>query len=66
MSDGVLHSITVSETPVRLVGGVTPMSGRVEVYDGNKGLWKGVCNEKYGFTLNDAKVICKMIGHPNE
>ncbi|KAL4239801.1 scavenger receptor [Mactra antiquata] len=51
-----------SETPARLNGGWNTWSGRIEVYDRNKGVWKGVCNEKYGFTQNDAKVLCRMLG----
>ncbi|XP_053388862.1 uncharacterized protein LOC128551929 [Mercenaria mercenaria] len=52
-----------SKTPVRLVGGPTPYSGRVEVYSQEQAIWKGVCLDN--FTTNGAVVLCTMIGKPN-
>ncbi|CAG2230933.1 DMBT1 [Mytilus edulis] len=43
---------------VRLMGGTVPNEGRVEVY--HQGQWGTMCND--GFTVNDARVICRMIG----
>jgi len=43
---------------VRLVTG--PYSGRVEVCYNNQ--WGTVCDN--GFTSNDAKVVCRQLGHP--
>ncbi|XP_060606305.1 uncharacterized protein LOC132758628 [Ruditapes philippinarum] len=52
-----------SSTPVRLVGGPTPFSGKVEVYSQEESKWKGVCLKE--FSNNDAYVICKMLGKTN-
>ena len=45
---------------VRLAGGMSPNSGRVEVR--YHGAWGTVC--KYGWDERDAKVVCRMLGYP--
>ncbi|KAH3858727.1 hypothetical protein DPMN_101354 [Dreissena polymorpha] len=49
---------TVSATSIRLVGGKTPYSGRLEVE--HDGQWGTVCDDE--FTANSAKIVCKMLG----
>ncbi|KAH3872703.1 hypothetical protein DPMN_035924 [Dreissena polymorpha] len=51
-------SIKVSATNIRLVGGKTPYSGRLEVEHG--GQWGTVCDDE--FTVTSAKVVCRMLG----
>ncbi|XP_052266898.1 uncharacterized protein LOC127868846 isoform X3 [Dreissena polymorpha] len=45
-------------TSIRLVGGKTPFSGRLEVEHNRK--WGTVCADE--FTVNSAKVVCRMLG----
>ncbi|XP_053387738.1 scavenger receptor cysteine-rich domain superfamily protein-like [Mercenaria mercenaria] len=45
-------------TPIRLVDGDSPQSGRVELFISNK--WYTVCDND--FDDNDASVICRMLG----
>ncbi|VDH99035.1 Hypothetical predicted protein [Mytilus galloprovincialis] len=47
---------------VRLVDGLKPYEGRVEV--SHDGQWGTICNN--GFTVNDARVICRMLGFETE
>ncbi|XP_053388860.1 scavenger receptor cysteine-rich domain superfamily protein-like, partial [Mercenaria mercenaria] len=49
----------VQKTPIRLVNGDTPHSGRIEVFHNNK--WGTVCEK--GFTKADAQVVCQTIGY---
>ena len=68
ISGGILQIFEVKTpflfaVPVRLGGsGSTASEGYVEALGAN-GEWGGVCDDK--FDINDAHVICKMLGNPS-
>ena len=53
------YPIECNETDVRLVDGVTPDEGRVEICLG--GLWGSVCDNNWDF--REARVVCQQLGY---
>ncbi|WAQ95344.1 NETR-like protein [Mya arenaria] len=53
-----INLIQLVKTPIRLVNGTGPQSGRVELK--YRGHWGTICDDN--FDNNEAKVICNMLG----
>ena len=61
-ADATLND-TAEESTVRLVGGDSPLEGRVEIF--LLGRWGTVCSTYYSYTwdLADATVVCHQLGY---
>ena len=48
---------------VRLEGGAASNSGRVEIQQGNTNTWGTIQDTSGSWDMNDARVICRMLGY---
>ncbi|XP_038048478.1 deleted in malignant brain tumors 1 protein-like isoform X2 [Patiria miniata] len=53
--------VTCSVNAIRLVGGTSPLNGRVEILV--NGQWGTVCDDGWG--ISDAQVVCRELGYQN-
>ena len=61
--DGVTDCVGgEDEQSVRLVDGVLPVQGRVEIC--SSGEWQSVCDDR--FDRNEARVICRQLGYEGQ
>ncbi|KAJ8322311.1 hypothetical protein KUTeg_000782 [Tegillarca granosa] len=60
--DAGVRCVGATESPLRLVGGVGPYEGRLEVF--HSGSWGTVCDDQ--FNVSEAKVACRQLGYPTD
>jgi hypothetical protein len=55
--DFIIHCIVIF-LKIRIAGGISPLEGRVELFDGAK--WGAICAENWG--IEEAVVACRQLG----